>query len=345
MSKRVKIIVAISISLCLVLIFNSFMFLNNTPRTKTNFISSLFPTITPVEPITQKTVKDYITQPVTPSPVRPTRSYTAQQNSLTPSITSSKIKAQISKSPTLTTIPNTKYQISNTPTPTFSIVPTSSPLIPYPESSNNSYDTIEPISAPTDRPAATHPDINLMIRGYVETTGSTVLTNPQGDTDLKAPQFTSLLTNNQYPPITHLYKVYDWNWTTNTKGSLINDPTVSMFGIKATPGEALHVLKSGYDIGGGYQVMVLYATRDAITMKYTREDNVVKGYTVHVQDIWVDPNLVSLYNQMNASGRGSLPTLRGGQVFGIASSNVVKIAMRDTGTFMDIRSKKDWWRE
>jgi hypothetical protein len=329
MSKRMKIIIAISISLCLVLIFSSFMFLNNTPKTNPNLVSSLFPTITPVELNSVKTVKEYNLPSPTVMPVQPGRLDSAQQNSPTP-----------------TKISNIEYRIPNTPTP-YSLPPTPYNLtpIPYPVSSNNSYDTIEPISAPTDRPAASHPDINLMIRGYVETTGSMVLQNPVGDTDMKAPQFTSLLTNNQYPPITHLYKVYDWNWSTNTKGNLISDPTVSMFGIEATPGEPLHVLNSGYDIGGGYQVMVLYATKDAITMKYTREDNVVKGYAVHVQDIWVDPNLVSLYNQMNTSGRGSLPTLRGGQIYGIASTNVVKIAMRDTGTFMDIRSKKDWWRQ
>lgn len=335
MSKRVKIIIAIAISFCLVLIFSSFMFLNDTPKTKPNLVSSLFPTITPVEPKTVKTVKDYIAQ----RPVRPGRSYSGALEQVKPN------------TPTPTKISNIKYtnsnieyRIPNTPTPfPYQPIPTTAPLIVYPQSSNNSYDTIEPISAPTDRPATTHPDINLMIRGYVETTGSTMLQNPVGDTDMKAPQFTSLLTNNPYPPISHLYKVYDWNWSTNSKGNLISDPTISMFGIQANPGEPLHVLNSGYDIGGGYQVMVLYATKDSITMKYTREDNVVKGYTVHVQDIWVDPNLVSLYNQMNASGRGSLPTLRGGQIFGIASNNEVKIAMRDTGTFMDIRSKKDWW--
>jgi hypothetical protein len=89
--------------------------------------------------------------------------------------------------------------------------------------------------------------------------------------------------------------------------------------------------------------MVLYATYDTLTLKYTREDNVVRGYTVHLAGVCPEPRLLALYQSSNASGRGSLPALRGNQPLGRARGGSVLVAIRDTGAWMDPRSDKDWW--
>ena len=85
------------------------------------------------------------------------------------------------------------------------------------------------------------------------------------------------------------------------------------------------------------------ADDDSITLKYTREDNVVSGYTVHVVGLCVEPALRALYAANHAAGRGDLPALAGNQAFGRARSSEVLVSIRDTGSFMDPRSRKDWW--
>ena len=52
---------------------------------------------------------------------------------------------------------------------------------------------------------------------------------------------------------------------------------------------------AGYDVGGGYRALVLYAEPTRLTLKYTREDDVVSGYTIHLENICVDANLLALY--------------------------------------------------
>jgi hypothetical protein len=58
----------------------------------------------------------------------------------------------------------------------------------------------------------------------------------------------------------------------------------------------------------------------------------------------VDPNLLALYRQADAAGRASLPALRNGQPLGTASGGQVLVAIRDCGSFLDPRSRKDWWQ-
>ncbi|RMF05151.1 MAG: hypothetical protein D6768_01675, partial [Chloroflexi bacterium] len=99
--------------------------------------------------------------------------------------------------------------------------------------------------------------------------------------------------------------------------------------------------------GGGYVAMVLYAEEKRITLKYTRDDNVINGYTVHLENVCVDPNLLALYRaQTDATGlhtTGRLPALRNNQQLGTAFRGGAKVAIRDVGSFMDPRSRKDWW--
>lgn len=111
-------------------------------------------------------------------------------------------------------------------------------------------------------------------------------------------------------------------------------------------GEIIRTPLSGYDIGlkpTGYEVMVLYATTHRVTLKYTREDNVVSGYTIHIENVCVEPTLLALYNSLNASGRTQLPALNAGQPLGRSWGNQILVSIRDNGTFLDPRSHLDWW--
>jgi len=116
-----------------------------------------------------------------------------------------------------------------------------------------------------------------------------------------------------------------------------------MLGLDAGPWAAVYVPPSGYDIGEGYAVLVLYANAERVTLKYTREDNVVRGYTLHLEGLMVHPTLLAVYEAADAAGRSALPALRAGDVVGLARNGEVRVAIRDSGRFMDPRSRKDWW--
>lgn len=211
-----------------------------------------------------------------------------------------------------------------------------------------SYSAIPIASAPTNIPAAQHPDLNLQIRGWVATSGTLGLVKyPPGSNppDASAPQLAGLFVDHRVPTISGVYQVNDWNWTTNSVGSPITTWPVTLAGMAVTPGEVIQLPRSGYSIyQSSYQAMVLYATSQQITLKYTRDDNVVYGYTVHVEGVCVEPSLLSLYNQMNAAGRAQLPALIPGQPFGRANGNEIQVSIRDSGSFMDPRSQTDWWQ-
>jgi len=89
---------------------------------------------------------------------------------------------------------------------------------------------------------------------------------------------------------------------------------------------------------------VLYVAPTRVTLKYTADDNVVEGYTLHVENVCVDPALLALYEASEAGGRSRLPALRPGQPFARALGSEIGIAIRDRGSFMDPRSRKDWWQ-
>ncbi len=224
--------------------------------------------------------------------------------------------------------------------------PTSAPTANCPSSSTRSYDVISVNNVGDNRPAANHADKNIQLRGYKGTTGTRNLIHNNGPKDDKAPQLSTVLANNK-PAIVSLYQVYDWNWGSGGNGSkgspLISPWEVTMIGLSANAGDEVRVPDSGYGIGNGFEATVLYASNDTITIKYTREDSISGGYAIQYDGICVDPNLVSKYNQLNSQGRGSLPALKGKQVIGTAKTNEVKVAVRDTGTYMDPRSDDSWW--
>lgn len=216
-----------------------------------------------------------------------------------------------------------------------------SPCQPLPGAS---YGTLPVSPPPTDRPAEQHADLNLALRGYTVTGGHLGLVDYGGPADPGAPQLPGLFTDNRTGVFVRLHRVYDWNWACNCRGAPLAHPPATLAELAVTPGEPLHVPDSGYTIGSGYEVLVLYAAPDRITLKYTRTDNVAHGYTLHLEGLCVDPALLGLYRSWNAAGRSQLPALAAGQAFGRAAGATVGLAIRDSGAFMDPRSRKDWWQ-
>jgi hypothetical protein len=206
------------------------------------------------------------------------------------------------------------------------------------------YGTLDVDGPPTDRPAEQHADLNLALRGYEVTNAHRGLVDYGGGGDPRAPQLDTLFADRRLPAFPAVYQVYDWDWERNRRGDLLTQYDVTLAGMGVAPGEVLHLPDSGYNLGDGYEALMLYASEERITLKYTREDNVVHGYTLHVENVCVEPSLLALYRTWNDAGRGRLPALRGGQPFGRARGGEIGVAIRDAGTFMDPRSRRDWWQ-
>jgi len=197
--------------------------------------------------------------------------------------------------------------------------------------------------SPSDRVPAQHADLNVKLRGWEPTSGTLGLIDLAGDTDLPAPKLYSLFVDDRVPTFVRNYRVYDWDWGCNCRGAVVTDWEATLTGFAVTPGEVIECPRSGYDIGGNNAAMVLFVDDDSITLKYTPEDNVVLGYTIHLVGICVEPSLRARYQANRAAGTSELPVLRPDQPLGRARGNELIAAIRDTGSFMDPRSRKDWW--
>lgn len=217
-----------------------------------------------------------------------------------------------------------------------------------PLTSTLSYGTVTVLGASTDRVPARHGDLNLALRGYVSATATLDLVAINGPTDTHAPQLAAIFIPPERRAFHSAYQIYHWDWTCGTDGcrsTPISSPEITLLALAATPGEPLSIpARQPLIDGGGYVAMVLYAEQKRITLTYTRGDTVAHGYAIHLEDICVDPNLLALYQTLDSSGRRTLPALRNGDLVGKALYDHVKVAVRDTGSFMDPRSGKDWWQ-
>jgi hypothetical protein len=199
-------------------------------------------------------------------------------------------------------------------------------------------------------PAASSPDVNLALRGYAPTSAYLGLVNYNGDTDPNAPQMAGIFTPARLPAFTGAHQVYNWNWgcnpPTGCRGELLTFPyAVTLLELGTTPGEPLAVASRGPKIGADFVAMVLYADERRVTVTYTRDDSPAVGYMLHLEDVAVAPELLALYRQLDAAGRKELPVLRNGEPWGTAAGTSVKVAVRDTGEFLDPRACKDWWMD
>ncbi|HLF25712.1 MAG TPA: hypothetical protein VJG32_05205 [Anaerolineae bacterium] len=181
--------------------------------------------------------------------------------------------------------------------------------------------------------------INLARRGYepVAEYKGLIDTANSGDPNNAAPQFPDLFLDHRLPDFSDVYALYKGDLS-----GLITNPPVTLVGLAATPGEIIRLPDSGYDIGG-FDAMVLYADDTRLTAKYTRSDDVAGGYVVYLERVCVEPNLLSLYRQLNASGRAQLPALHGLQPLGHALGAEIGVAVRDQGTLKDPRVCGSWW--
>ncbi len=242
------------------------------------------------------------------------------------------IPPTITPSPTPTPIPSATP--TRTPTPN---LPSPDPCAPV----GGAFESTPVDRPPTDRPAAAHPDLNLAIRGFMPSDAPGVLVDINGPTDPHAPELVGLL--GRLPWFVATYRVFHWDWASNRRGGPITEWGATLLGLAANPAEPVRVPSSGYDLGQGVEALVLYATDERVTLTYTRNDNVVKGYTVHLENVCVDPVLRALYDRNDREGRRVLPGLRAGQAFGRVRGTELRVAIRDSGSFMDPRSRKDWW--
>lgn len=182
------------------------------------------------------------------------------------------------------------------------------------------------------------PDVNIKLRGSQPVDGQKTLVKINGPTDPIAPQLCTLFSTTHLAPIVNLYAIGRYQGLSS--GTESDPPHLVDF--QTTPGENIRLPWSGYDIGGGYGAMVVYADSDSIALHYENTDGTVDGYALHLLNFNVSPALLTLYNQ-NASSRDVLPVVMPGQTLGTARGSTITVSIRDTGSFMDPRSVKDWW--
>ena len=234
-----------------------------------------------------------------------------------------------------------------------------------PTSSSNSYSAGIMYQQDGDnpvRPAWNHADKNLDLRGYSLTTGAKALIDVGRDAGETAqpPQLKTLFSPVRVPTFTNVYRVNNWNWANppapGTRGSAITNPSVTLIGMQTAVGEQLHAPSHGRNIGDDFGFggsMVIYADANSIAIHYTREDTAALGYTVHVDNVCVDPNLLALYNSLDGAARNTfsasrpysynLPGLTATKVFGTAKGSAIYVALVDSGAYMDPRSCKEFW--
>ncbi|OGQ95454.1 MAG: hypothetical protein A2284_17430 [Deltaproteobacteria bacterium RIFOXYA12_FULL_61_11] len=215
-----------------------------------------------------------------------------------------------------------------------------------PAKSSRSYAALR-VSAPAPG-AERNPEINLALRGFTRVEQDLRLVAygpPAGEPpDPKAPQLGTIL--GRGADFTAAYQVHQWDWERQApKNEVETAWPVSLLGLRAEPGQGVLAPRCGYDLGNGAQYLVLYASTSALTLTVNGADTAIDGYTVHLEGFCADPALLARYRELDAAGRIELPAVRGGEVLGTAGSNEVKVAVRDSGSYMDPRSKGDWWQD
>jgi len=216
------------------------------------------------------------------------------------------------------------------------------------------YDLDDPV-----RPAWNHADKNIELRGYTPSSDPDLVKGlvDYGCDDPNAPQLATLFSPHRVPTLVGFYRVHHWAWAPSPepgeRQGPIPDYPVTALGLATSRGEVLRVPESGYSIGGGMEVIVLFADVDTVALRYTREDSSAPaGYTVHLDNICTDPNLLALYNDLDdpdgpryeyPNGSYPLPNLYAGQPIGVAHGLQTVVAVADTGAFQDPRSLNEFW--
>jgi uncharacterized protein YjbI with pentapeptide repeats len=206
-----------------------------------------------------------------------------------------------------------------------------------PTTSSNRYDLITIKGGRESRPAAEHGDLNLKLRDPQPIDVELSLIDiPGSGIDADTPKLSAAFE----PNFVNAYTVHNWDWACNCKGELLREDQLVLVGIKTRPGEPIFIPSKKQDIfAGKYFATVLYASEDSLTFIYDNVGNVTTGYTVHYLGLQTDPNLLTLFRESKGN---ELPGLTLDTPVGTATDELI-IAIRDKGTFMDARSRKDWW--
>ena len=221
-----------------------------------------------------------------------------------------------------------------------------------PVTSTESYPLIPMTGVDVSHPAPSHADLNLAQRGYTAIAIPPAFTDLNGPVDEDAPQLAQLFGNHHPIHFAALYQVYYWEWRCGEHGcrhTPLTAPEVTLLGLQSEAGTPLYSPARQASIyrdshGDDYVAVALYAEANRLTLAYTRDGSVAQGYVVHLEQICVDPLLVQRYTAADRDGRWQLPALRHDQSLGVARTTEVRLAIRDRGTFLDPRSRKDWWR-
>jgi hypothetical protein len=186
--------------------------------------------------------------------------------------------------------------------------------------------------------------INLALRGYMPVNELKAIFDIGTGIEPNAPQFRYLFADVRVPDIRTVYALHKWNPECNCPSTeLVTNPAVSVIGLGTAPGEIIHLPESGYEIGPGYDAMVLYASETRLVAKYTREDDIVGGYTLYLENLCVNPSLLALYRSLNVTGRQQLPALAGRQPVGRTLGREIGVSIRDAGQTQDPRARNSWW--
>jgi hypothetical protein len=200
--------------------------------------------------------------------------------------------------------------------------------------------------------AALSPDLNLNVRGWVPVDEYLGFVSypypPEEPPDTLHPLQLSNIADSTSASFMQTYQVNDWDWA----GCRCPVPRssspypVTMLGLRTAPGQALRIASRNVPVDpAGYAAIVLYADARQIAVKYTGEDRVDNGYLLHLVNLCVDPNLVALYQRLDAAGRRTLPVVTNLSAIGVALGYEVDVIVRDSGSFLDPRSRQDWWQD
>jgi hypothetical protein len=225
-----------------------------------------------------------------------------------------------------------------------------------PTHSDRNFATLPVVGPPVDHPPPINADLNLSIRGYTTATVALTLIDINGPTDSDPPQLAGIVAERRGPDFVEGYHVNEWDWFCQDKtdapwyghgcrGEPITYPSSTLIAMATEPGVPIYApARRGEIHAGGYVALVLYAEESRLTLAYTREDTPARGYVVHLEDFCVDASLLQLYQELDSAGRSWLPALHSLEQLGTGAGKPLKAAIRDTGSFMDPRSRKDWWQ-
>ena len=201
-------------------------------------------------------------------------------------------------------------------------------------------------------------DMRLSVLGYsttpTATNASLTLVDYNGSADGNAPRVHGLFEPNRVPKFLKNYQRHDWNWNENapppygSQDGVNQQYPVTVIDMAATKGEGVYIPERNANNSGlGTQAMVLYADEDEMTLTYTDMDRPDVGYVVYIANFCVDPQLVAAYRAQLRDGKratGKLPAVRNNERIGITNNDAITVAIRDSGPFLDPRSRKDWWQ-